>query len=63
MYVFLYSLLWKEILWKWDSECECVFGEVKRVLVSSEVLVYYDFRKLVIVMCDVSVWGIGGVLV
>lgn len=58
----LHSLLRKEIPWKWDSECERAFGEVKRALVSSEVLAHYDPRKPVIVTCDASARGIGGVL-
>lgn len=58
----LFNLLKKSVEWVWSKECESAFMDIKRVLVSSQVLAHYDQNKRLIVTCDASGAGIGGVL-
>ncbi|XP_049886457.1 uncharacterized protein K02A2.6-like [Pectinophora gossypiella] len=58
----LYDLLKKGKEWVWSIECERAFVEIKRILSSAEVLVHYDPKKPLIVTCDASSRGAGGVL-
>lgn len=58
----LYNLLKKGIEWSWTEECEQVFKGVKKDLVSSKVLAHYDPNKPLVVTCDASAAGVGGVL-
>ena len=38
----LYHLLRKDVKWKWKSEQEAAFEEVKKLLKSSQLLVHFD---------------------
>lgn len=58
----LHNLLKKEVDWKWDHECERAFTTIKSILTSAEVLAHYDANKSLILTCDASSRGIGGVL-
>ena len=48
--------------WKWESQEEEAFQQLKRVLISTRVLVHYDPKLPVKLDCDASVKGIGAVL-
>ncbi|XP_037292446.1 uncharacterized protein K02A2.6-like isoform X1 [Manduca sexta] len=58
----LHRLLKKGIVWHWDIESEQAFNGIKRKLTGAEVLAHYDPDKPLIVTCDASPHGIGGVL-
>ncbi|KAG7307507.1 hypothetical protein JYU34_007710 [Plutella xylostella] len=58
----LYKLLKKGIRWNWNTECELSFNKIKAILCSTEVLAHYDPTKKLILTCDASPVGIGGVL-
>lgn len=58
----LYELLKKEVSWKWSAERERAFAKVKKILVGAEVLAHYDPNKPLVLTCDASARGIGGVL-
>ncbi|CAK1598289.1 unnamed protein product [Parnassius mnemosyne] len=58
----LYGLLKKGVTWDWDRSCEDSFKKIKKVLTSAEVLLHYDQNKPLILTCDASARGIGGVL-
>nr|KYP37706.1 Retrovirus-related Pol polyprotein from transposon 17.6 [Cajanus cajan] len=46
----------------WDSKCEENFQELKRRLTSAPILVLPDPNETVVVYCDASKMGLGGVL-
>ncbi|CAG9091401.1 unnamed protein product [Plutella xylostella] len=58
----LYKLLRKQMRWSWTDECEMAFRKVKEVLLSSEVLAHYDPALPLVLTCDASARGVGGVL-
>ncbi|KAL0810732.1 hypothetical protein ABMA28_010054 [Loxostege sticticalis] len=58
----LYNLLRKGVEWSWNKECERTFIEIKSLLTSTQVLIHYDPNKPLILTCDASARGIGGVL-
>ncbi|XP_048482923.1 uncharacterized protein K02A2.6-like isoform X1 [Plutella xylostella] len=58
----LYELLKKGKQWVWSAECENAFNEIKMLLSGAEVLAHYDPHKQLIVTCDASARGVGGVL-
>lgn len=58
----LYRLLQKKVEWQWSDSCELAFNKIKNILTSAEVLVHYDPNKQLIVTCDASSHGVGGVL-
>lgn len=58
----LFNLLKKSVEWDWSNDCESAFRAIKKVLMSSQVLAHYDQNKSLIVTCDASGAGIGGVL-
>ncbi|XP_048479394.1 uncharacterized protein K02A2.6-like isoform X1 [Plutella xylostella] len=58
----LYRLLRKQMRWSWTDECEMAFRKVKEVLLSSEVLAHYDPALPLVLTCDASARGVGGVL-
>ena len=58
----LHALMRKEVAWKWSAECGAAFLEVKKMLCSAPLLVHFDLRKLVVVHCDASEYGLGVVL-
>ena len=50
----LYQLLRKDVKWKWKSEQEAAFEEVKKLLKSSQLLVHFDSELPLILACDAS---------
>ncbi|XP_045537579.1 uncharacterized protein K02A2.6-like [Papilio machaon] len=58
----LYELLKKDTEWNWSAECENAFIKIKKILSSVDTLAHYDSKKPLVVTCDASGRGIGGVL-
>ena len=58
----LHELLRKDIKWKWTTDHEEAFQQVKSLLHSSSVLVHYDEKKPLIIACDASPYGLGAIL-
>lgn len=58
----LYHLLKKNVDWHWTDECENTFNKVKKLLTSTEVLRHYDPAKPLILTCDASQRGVGGLI-
>lgn len=58
----LYQLLRKDSEFVWTRECAEAFREIKRRLISHEVLMYYDPKLPVKLTCDASPTGVGAVL-
>ncbi|KAG5865229.1 hypothetical protein JTB14_026889 [Gonioctena quinquepunctata] len=56
----LHKLLHKGISWKWTTEEQDAFDELKRMLSSSKNLGHYDEKK--VLTCDASPYGVGAVL-
>ena len=48
--------------WKWESEPETAFEEVKKLLKSSQLLIHFDSALLLVLACDTSPHGVGAVL-
>ena len=58
----LYQLLQKHKKWKWNEEQAKSFQEVKDLLKSSRVLMYFDDSLPLVLACDASPHGVGAVL-
>lgn len=58
----LYSLLQKSKRWSWGQSQADAFAEVKKPLLSSQVLVHFDDSLPLTFSCDASPYGIGAVL-
>ena len=58
----LYSLLQKDRKWLWGSDQKAAFDKAKCQLTSKILLVHYDTSKELLLSCDVSSYGIAGVL-
>ncbi|XP_063830254.1 uncharacterized protein K02A2.6-like [Ostrinia nubilalis] len=58
----LYTLLKKNVPWRWNKEQEISFLHIKSILSSAEVLTHYDPEQPLYLTCDASARGIGGVL-
>ena len=58
----LHQLLAKGKKWRWTSECDRAFAEIKRMISSEEVLTHYDPQKPVRLACNASPYGLGVVL-
>eukprot|EP00079_Xenopus_tropicalis_P016020 XP_004914327.1 PREDICTED: uncharacterized protein K02A2.6-like [Xenopus tropicalis] len=58
----LNAMLHKEVKWNWSPECEGAFQEIKRQLLTPNVLTHYDPRLPVRLACDASPYGVGAVL-
>ena len=58
----LYSLLRKEIPWRWKSSQEKAFKKAKALLKSPSLLIHYDPRRELVLTCDASPFGLGAVL-
>ena len=58
----LYSLLQKNKRWSWGQSQTEAFDAVKKLLLSSRVLVHFDDSLPLVLSCDASPYGIGAVL-
>ena len=58
----LYSLLHKNVKWKWEEQQHVAFKAAKQILCSATLLVHYDSEKPLILHCDASPYGMGSVL-
>ena len=58
----LHRLLHKDVIYKWDVNCENAFCKCKNHLSSNEVLTHYRSDERLKVSCDASPNGVGGVL-
>ena len=58
----LYTLLHKDVPWRWTDEEQAAFATSKQLLTSSQVLVHFDPDKSLILSCDASQYDIGAVL-
>ena len=58
----LHELLQKEVKWAWTEECEKAFVRSKSELVADKVLVPYDEKRKLILMCDASPYGVRAVI-
>lgn len=58
----IYNLLRQGEGFKWSEECNKVFDEIKRVIMSDRVLVRYNPEQELVLTCDASNVGIGAVL-
>jgi hypothetical protein len=54
--------LQKENVFNWSQTCEDSFRKVKAAFEDTITLSYHDFSKLLVVDCDASDFGLGGVL-
>ena len=55
-------MLRKETKWNWIEQQNNAWKESKNLLVSSKVLVHFITLKDLILSCDASPYGLGGVL-
>ena len=58
----LHELLRSGVEWEWTEEREKAFQESKRMLRDSPVLTHYDPKKPIVVSCDASPYGLGGII-
>ena len=56
------KLLKKHSVFKWTEKCESVFQSLKDALLSSDILVYPDFLKEIILYTDTSHYSLGYIL-
>ena len=58
----LHELLRKGVKWAWKEECERAFVRSKSELVADKVLVPYDEKRKLILVCDASPYDVGAVI-
>ena len=58
----LYELLRKGTKWRWGKEQQNLFDKAKDVLCNPRLLVHFNLKKPLILACDASPYGVGGVL-
>ena len=58
----LYKLLRKGIKWRWTEAEQKAFQASKEWLTSSSLLVHFNPKFDLILMCDASLYGVGAVL-
>ena len=58
----LYGLLQKQFKWTWGQQQVKAFQTAKNALQDDSLLVHYDGSKQLVLACDVSQYGLGGVL-
>ncbi|KAL1447039.1 hypothetical protein WDU94_005679, partial [Cyamophila willieti] len=58
----LYELLKKNTKFAWSEKQNMAFQKVKQMLLSTDVLTHYDPNLDIVVSCDSSAYGIGGVI-
>ena len=58
----LVQLTKKGAKWEWSKECEEAFSKMKECLTSAPVRCFIDFNKPIVLSCDASAVGLGGIL-
>lgn len=58
----IHKLLQKNVKFEWTSECQKVFEDIKKIIVESPLLVHFDPSKEIVLTCDASPYGVGGIL-
>ena len=58
----LYSLLKRDVRWRWTAKEGRAFQASKDLLTSSQLLVHFDEKLTLILACDASAYGVGAVL-
>lgn len=58
----LYKLLKVNVKWNWSIECDSAFNKIKKLLMSSKVLVHYNAEREIRLTTDASDYGIGAVI-
>jgi len=58
----LHELLKKNTIFIWNKECMEAFKKIKEIIISDQVLVYYNPLYPLILNCDASEYGLGAVL-
>lgn len=58
----LYQLLEKDRDFIFDDSCKAAFAYSKDLMTGNNVLVHYDPHKTLVLICDASSYGVGGVL-
>ncbi|XP_055619592.1 uncharacterized protein K02A2.6-like [Toxorhynchites rutilus septentrionalis] len=58
----LYALLKKNVRFEWNDQCEKVFSECKKLLLSHKLLALYNPELPIVIICDASSNGVGAVL-
>lgn len=56
------NLTKKRVEFKWDDECERSFHKLKHAVSNPPILIFPDFMKLFIIVCDASQFALGAVL-
>lgn len=58
----LYNLLKRNVKFVWDENCNKAFEDSKKLLMDANILEFYDPKKTISVVSDVSSYGLGGVI-
>ena len=58
----LYLLLQKNVKWNWGKQQESAFQRAKAALTSKNLLVHFDPKKQLVLICDASPYGVGAIL-
>ncbi|XP_055910453.1 uncharacterized protein K02A2.6-like [Eupeodes corollae] len=58
----LYELTKKEVAFEWSSKCEEAFIRSKTLILQNNILAHYDPSKEIVLHCDASPYGVGGIL-
>lgn len=58
----IYALLRKNSEFVWNEHCENAFRVVKNIIASEKVLIHYDQKKPVKLVCDAALHGIGAAI-
>ena len=58
----LYKLLQHGEPWNWSTQQETAFQDVKKSLLTPQVLAHFDDTKPIVLACDASPFGLGAVL-
>ena len=58
----LYKLLKHNEPWHWSTEQETAFHDVKKSLMTPQILAHFDDTKPIVMACDASPFGVGAVL-